>query len=110
MTNSANANEILNVGDVVHCSWGYSMTLNDFYIVVGRVGKASVKLEKIGSKWVEGSDGFTGKVVADETVRTGEFLTKRVKTSWNGDARIKISDCQYAYSYDGRAVYENHMD
>ena len=59
------------VGDILTSSWGYSMTLVDFYEVI-KVSDKSIVLRQIGSKPVSFSGYDTGHVVADPTVKKME--------------------------------------
>lgn len=47
----------IQVGTLLHYSWGYDQTNCDFYQVVAKKGR-SVTLREIGSKSVPGSEGF----------------------------------------------------
>ena len=50
------------VGDIFHCSWGYDMTINDYYQVVALTpsGK-SVKVRKLNKELVNSGEYFSGR-------------------------------------------------
>lgn len=105
-----NTNELVNIGDILHSSWGYSMTLNNFYRVTKRIGKTTIEMEEIPSKWVEG-DGFTGKVVPDLEAKSIRVIRKRVKESSFKGFSVKVTESQYIFGkWNGNPIYENHMD
>jgi hypothetical protein len=96
--------EDIKIGDIFHCGWGYSMSLNDFYVVTARKG-SKLTLATIGSKYVSG-DWCGGQVSADTTHVSAETFTKILK----GDS-FKVSESRHAYkcSIDSQ-FYENHLD
>ena len=74
------------VGDIFHGTWGYDMTIPEFYQVT-KVTKASVKLRRLSTEVVSGG-GYAGilraipNVFADDCFNHGEF-TCRVKDGWH---------------------------
>ena len=108
-----NANHPL-VGKILHTSWGYDMTINDFckIIEVSKTGK-TVKCQMVHTV---GFDGFASKVNAgDETY--GEIFRLKVGTclerpSFHGSYPYSGSSKHMGYFsiHDGREVWENHMD
>ena len=93
-------------GTILECSWGYSMTIVDFYRVVGRYGKAHVTLEKLGNKIVEGS-GWYGKCVPDTNV-VRDRITNAFYSGKYGV--IKLSKCQWLRLWDGKPSDFNLLD
>ena len=86
----------LNVGDVLCSSWGYEQTNVDWYIVDSLVGKASVKIQKVGSKRdYDNPTGMAGKCFPDINNKIGEPFTKRAQ----GDC-VKIESYARAYKVD----------
>jgi hypothetical protein len=70
--------EQIQVGTLLHYSWGYEQTQCEYYQVVGRRGRA-VTLRRIGSKVVEGSEGFMSDRRTPERDRfIGESFQKRI--------------------------------
>lgn len=95
------------VGTILVCSWGYSMTLVDFYRVVEVIGKATVVVEEIGKITVSGEAGYQGTCIADIGSPAGG---KRHKARVI-DGGIKIKDSsRRAQKWDGSVYSFNHMD
>lgn len=95
----------LKIGDVLVSSWGYSMTLVDFYEVI-EITKHGATLEKIGDTLVTGEAGYSGTLVADPAQRTGKTLKVRVPA----DNSPKVRDNGWARVWDGKPCYFNRMD
>jgi hypothetical protein len=94
------------VGDIFHCGWGYSMSLNDFYQVIAKKGN-KVTVREIGSEYVSG-DWMGGQVkcIPNSFASGSEEMTKLLK----GDS-FKVSDSRYAYKFDpSQTCYESHAD
>lgn len=97
----------IKIGDIFHCGWGYSMTLNDFYKVVGKSpsGK-SIKVRKLAKKHVESDGGWSGREVPiDDLFASDNITTHRVL-----DGHIKMSSYSWARLWDGESKYYNHLD
>lgn len=99
----------LKMGDILYSSWGYDQTNINFYQITREVGTNTVELREIASKTIS-DNGPTTYVSAvkdafllprSEWDKTGETLTRRVS-----DGRIKISEVQSAYIWDGKPKYE----
>jgi len=94
------------VGDIVLTSWGYSMTIVDFYKITKKVGKASFEFEKLESKLVSGSynspSGY--EVVPDENTVIGTLRGRIGKHGY-----VKIGG-HIATLWNGKPAYENHCD
>lgn len=99
---------VLKVDDILVCSWGYSMTLVDFYRVTELVGNCSVKIEEISSIVTE-HDSSGGYWVIPECEEPGEPIERRFKVGSFGDS-IMISDYQCAILYTGGKHYVNRND
>ena len=83
------------VGDIFSGSWGYSMTIPEFYQVV-KVTKQSVRVRKIGTKNVLG-DGRCGHAEAipdffvdDCFHKSGDFLCRVIE--WGDNPAIHVSE------------------
>ena len=94
------------VGDIAYTSWGYSMTLVDFYRLTKIIGKATFEFEKLDDKIVSGSYNSPAgcEVVPDESRAIG---TVRGRIGKNG--RVKI-DGHTLFFWKGKPVYANHCD
>lgn len=99
------------VGDILSCTWGYSMIIVDFYRVV-KVLPSSVKIEKLQQKIVSGDDGFQGRVVpTDKAVKSGvDGKTYRVLFTGDGEPCLKIESYAYARPWDGLPKMFDRMD
>ena len=54
----------IKVGSIMHTSWGYDMTINDFCLVLENTGK-TLKCVMVGTKMIEGNSLESSRVVAD---------------------------------------------
>jgi hypothetical protein len=100
------------VGDIFHCSWGYDMTINDYYQVVGLTpsGK-SVKVRKLNKEIVNSGEYFQGREMPiKDDFKTDHIRTLRLQTSYRDEPQIKISSYSWANLWDGESDYFNHMD
>ena len=101
------------IGDILSCTWGYSMTIVDFYkvIKVSPSGK-SVTVQRLASDCIEGHAGYEGYVMPSAHAHhyNETYKNKRIKSAYNGGYEIKISDCQYASLWDGKKKYFNRID
>ena len=103
-----NDNPLVHVGDIFSFSFGYDMTINQYYKVLSTKGKKAQVVE-IGKKWVSGDPGFTGEVVPDPNKEIDEPTTALIKD--DGNIRVKMFGRYHtAYPDSGKPSYENHMD
>lgn len=100
-------------GDIFYTSFGYDMTLVDFYQVV-RVMPKSVSVKRIKNKIVENESGFSGKCVpVKNNFVDDNIYNTRTDFSWNGKEKIlKNADGRkhIGYEWQNNPVYFNHMD
>lgn len=100
------------VGDIFHCSWGYDMTINDYYQVVDITpsGK-SVRVRKLNKELVNTGDYFSGREMPiKDSFSSDHVRTLRLQTSYMDTPQIKISEYSWARLWDGVSNYFNHMD
>ncbi len=115
------ATEQAKVGDILHTSWGYDMTINNYCKVLENTGK-TVKCIMIGTKG--NFDGHNGEVEPDASREFGQPFRLRIR---KGNDNEK---CYYSGSYpycagsgnftakrqdsfelwNGKPNYENHDD
>ena len=119
---AVNSNHPL-VGRMLHTSWGYDMTINEFcqILEVSPTGKTVVcrMLTK------EGFNGFTGTAYAGKKMLGPKFRLKVKNVNWgtegytfNGSYPYIVRETKedssfhmgYFSLYNGGKVYENHMD
>lgn len=114
---------MLRVGDILHESYGYGMTINKFYEVIALspsgktctiqpIRKITIKGDAYslyGSEVVpqtEGEDRFCGEPRKGKRIQIGTYAKVR--------AYVKISSYGDAYKMDEkdfeRGYYENHLD
>lgn len=94
----------LSVGDYLVSSWGYSMTIVDYYRVVSIKG-LNLQIESVGNNIVEGSGGYQGSCVPNTKSKGGEVL-KATVTPYG----VKVKS-NYASKWDGvSSHYFNYMD
>ena len=106
-------------GDIVTTTWGYSMTLVDFYEVV-RVTPCKVELRELQQK-----EEMTGFLSGETTPLLGEYAPEN-----NGPYSVKrgqlckvredgvilipsypgAGDCNYARKWSGKPRHFNHCD
>jgi hypothetical protein len=100
------------VGDILYSSWGYNMTIVDFYkvIKVSPSGK-SITLQELESETVGGATGWSGHVMPSRSVdrRSQPIKNKRVSPSRDGYS-VKVNRSATAYKWDGKKKYFNRMD
>lgn len=109
------------VGDILRCSWGYDQTNIDFYKVVAVVGKASVRIRKLGCKRVGGDVGYDLVVPSDvflvdppsykaqDPGYGPEGTLHRIQKTGSSDTErysVKISSYSWAYPWDGKPEHE----
>ena len=101
------------VGDVLVCIWGYSMTLVDYYRVTERKAK-SIRLEKLQTKILTGG-GYQGTCMPTSEVaseRQQEDVKNklfRIGASWSKDVVCRVKD-HGCYFWDGKPDSYDHMD
>lgn len=99
------------VGDILHCRWGSSMVLHDFYIVQ-KVSDKGVVIQQL-VKVTVGGDGWRPMVQPNGTqVDPREKpMQKRVSTNYRGAYTVKIGDSMgWAELWDGKPHQEDHLD
>ena len=97
-------------GTIFVASWGYDMTIVDYYQVVKRTGKSVYVREISGSK----HGGWSGTVTANKD----SFVdTKTYRCVLSGDPKDKTNksvsitvDGKYAKVWDGKERYYNSLD
>jgi hypothetical protein len=104
----SNAN--IKVGDIFRCTFGYSMTLNSFYQVVGKKGASSVQLRRINGQRVDG-DGWSGKEApVKDSFATGYQNEDQVVTKRVTNGAVKVFEGRGYLHEEGKAYYYNRLD
>lgn len=107
MTATVTVGHPFEVGDIFYNSWGYDQTNIDFYQVVKTTAK-SVRLARIKSGRVEGSEGFMSErcvPLADEFVLDRDGNRKEAtkfpyQPSWRSDGSWAIN-----FTYGGGDLF-----
>ncbi len=110
--------EGIKIGDIYYSSWGYSMTIVDFFQVVGFKGKKTLIIKELTHTNVESQYGY-GKTMPNKDSfdsrsshykKGDDFAIARV----NGPDSVKIcsnfSSGQHLNKWDGTAKSFNHND
>lgn len=115
----------LPIGTILHTSWGYDMTHNDYCVVLKNTGK-TLLCQMVHHKNVSGNDGFTGTEVPDKDGKAGNPFRVRIVHSkkYNhtslsgsypycatcGDGKSTSMKEGHWRIWDGHANYYNYMD
>ena len=94
----------LQVGDVLHASWGYEQTNCDFYEVVALAGATQVDIRPIASRTV--ADGGTGNGMSSfETACRGQYTGPALRKRVAFPGEVVLTSYSHAYPWDGRPCY-----
>ena len=96
----------LKVGSILCSSWGYSMTIVDFFMVT-KIKGSKVTLVELNNKYPNNDNGSLSgsKVVAGDVSTRSEPKEYMVRGS-----RVKINSSSRAGLWDGQPMYENRND
>jgi len=110
MTTATATAQALKVGQILHGSFGYSMTLNEFY-VIERVSAASAWIREVPS-FVVNDDGMgEGKATPDPAlVPFGPLTRHKVQTATDGEQWLSHKRLGSLSVWDGRPKYHNTYD
>ena len=81
------------IADILRASWGYDMTIVDYYEVTKLIGKTMVEIRPIAD--MKTGDGWTGKSAPEPGAYTGPAIRKVAK-----DGRVKIDTVSTAYKVE----------
>lgn len=102
-------------GDILYDSFGYNMTIVEFYKVTKILSATKVEIIELGHKLTGEGDRGGGEYVLPDTERPiGEALVKQVAQSSyekpDGRWHIKINNSVSLTPWDGRPKYQNTYD
>ena len=115
---------MLNIGDIFHCSWGYNMSINDFYevVAISPTGKTCT-IRPLRTRTISGdAHSAFGAVVApvlegEDRFADAPMKNKRVRVShYRNGASCSISITSYSVALltsrekCEKGFYENHND
>ena len=97
-------NQEIKVGHILRSSWGYSMTFNEFYHVVGKRGKTILIVDRLRNKKIDGC-GFTGNETVDMEAPPVERVELRLKRGRKDLAKTehgiaRVCDPKKSYYYN----------
>lgn len=96
----------LQVGDILHHSWGYDQTNCDYYKVIKRIGRRTIEIVEIGSKTVSGSEGHMSEMCVPDPDAVSDKPPMRKIVSRGGGVRI-FDWGSYAHKWTGGANYSS---
>jgi hypothetical protein len=111
MTTATATAQALKVGQILHGSFGYSMTLNEFY-VIERVSAASAWIREVPSCVVNDDGMGGGKASPDPLLEPFGPLTRhKIQTAYtDGEQWLSHKRLGSLRLWDGRPQYHNTYD
>ena len=101
----------IKVGDILWDSWGYNMTLVEFYKVTRLLSRCRIEIVELGHIILEDNGPGGQKVMPDIDFEVGDKIVKRIVPDRCGDNfHIKIDECVSLTPWDGNAKYQNTWD
>ena len=98
------------VGDIFYGSFGYNMTIVEFFRVEKILSACKVEVQRIGLKVVETQLGGSERVVADPENKIDAPVQKMVmKSNYDNGIYIKTDYCTVR-PWSGSSVYQNTWD
>lgn len=99
------------IGQVVTGSFGYDMTLNEFYIVE-RVSDSSVWIRQVSTQVSNDNGRGNGAAIADPALEPFGPLTRhKIQRSYmNGEPWLRHKCLGFLRLWDGRPKYQNSYD
>jgi hypothetical protein len=97
----------IQIGDILVCSWGYSMSLNTFYKVISKKGKATFNIVKLNNIILTGG-GYAGTEKPDVDSHTNQFFTVRLKKGRTDAVKTEYGTAGIADP--SREYHYNRMD
>lgn len=89
------------VGDILHTSWGYDQTNNDYFQVTALIGARMIEVREIGASYKE-----QGYMCGHSTPIAGSFKGVPMRKMVNGN-RIKVASYATAGKWSGSPNYES---
>ncbi len=98
------------VGDIFYGSFGYNMTIVEFFRVEKILSACKVEIQRIGLSVVETERGGSERVVADPENKINDPVQKMVmKSNYDDGIYIKTDYCTVR-PWGGQSVYQNTWD
>ena len=98
------------VGKIFHTSWGYDMTFNEFAVVISQ-SETAITLQMCHTRTNGDEYGHLsqGKAWTDGKPTGKKFTLRKVTTKY-GATHWTTYKHHYWSEWDGRPMYENHID
>ena len=105
----------LKPGDILSDSWGYSMTIVEYYKVVSIPSPCKVELVELAHNVVKGSEDRGGgmNVMPDTEREIGDHIIKQIvkgRGEYGPAWYVKINDSCKLTKWDGKPHYQNLWD
>ena len=104
----------IKAGDILSGSWGYSMTIAEFYKVTKIVSACRIEIVEIGADLADADRGGGEYLIPNPEKILGEPVKKNVVadryTRQENAFYVKINDSCNLRPWDGRPVYQNTWD
>ena len=98
------------VGDIFYGSFGYNMTIVEFFQVTKIISACKVELQRIGQKIESTERGGSERVLADPENKINDPVQKMVmKSNYDESIYIKTEYCTVR-PWGGQSVYQNTWD
>ena len=102
--------QALHVGQVLQGSWGYDMTINEFY-VIQRLTASSVWLREVAAVVSNDNGMGNGTAIPDPALEpVGPVIRRKVKAGGNYGPYVTLNSCCTLSPWSGRPVYHNTYD
>lgn len=108
---SMKASDKVAIGDILYDSWGYSMTIVDFYQVVGFKGQKTIVVKGLDTMTVSGDAGWSGtkSAVKDAFTSANEYSLRLDKYGYFRGT-LQGREGSSAAIWDGKPKYFNSLD
>lgn len=105
----------IKIGDILCDSWGYNMTIVEFYKVTKIISPTKIEIVELGHKLTGEADRGGGEYRLPDTDRPiGEPVVKQVTQSGyektDGRWHVKINQSVSLTPWSGRPMYQNTYD
>lgn len=99
-------NHELKPGDILYTSWGWEQTNLEWFVVYQILGKRYFLIKEIGSKAVEGSQGFMSESRLPKPEKVSEGEPEKAYCNAKGNMHVIERGYQRdLYLWDGKSKY-----
>lgn len=104
----------IKAGDILADSWGYSMTIVEFYKVTKIISATKIEIVELGHILTDSDRGGGENVLPDTERHIGEPIVKQVAQDsyekQNGRWHVKINSSVSLTPWSGHPLYQNTWD